>query len=71
MIRGKAMVEDFHCPAYYLLNTLPAIGEQAEHPASIDAVDLLYLENDEWFHYLRSQSVHQVLCYEAFSIGIL
>ncbi len=52
LVRGRERVEEYHYPAYYRLNTLSKIAQQISNHPSIAEVQLIYLENDEWFYYL-------------------
>ena len=52
LVRGRQLVDQYHYPAYYRLNTCDALMQQAEVHRSILAMELTYFENDEWYHYL-------------------
>jgi len=53
MLLGRKRVDEYHYPAYYLMNTVSAYRKLAAND-SLSAIDLHFLENDEWYWYLPS-----------------
>lgn len=47
---GKPLVEEYHYPAVYQMNTRASLQALA-HETGISRVDVTYLESDEWLNY--------------------
>lgn len=52
MLLGKKRVDEYHYPAYYLMNTVAAYQQLAAKTQAFQQIELDFLENDEWYHYL-------------------